>query len=127
MIFNTNPQDHRNADGISSLSIEIDADFDCFESCENAEILRNIEEAIDGFPLTHDHLRSKTLRDPTLKSISLYIQHNSWPKPTRLDNDLIPFFNQKNSTCVENDVILLQRQDVTRIVIPNSLRKDILH
>ena len=28
--------------------------------------------------------------------------------------------------CVENDVILLQRQGVTRVVIPSSLRKDIL-
>ena len=49
------------------------------------------------------------------------------PKPTRLDSDLIPFFNQKNSLCVENDVILLQREGVIRVVIPSSLRKDILH
>ena len=120
-------KDHGNADGLSRLSTEIDADFDRFESRENAEILCNIEEAIDGFPLTHDHVRRETLRVPTLKSISLYIQHNSWPKPTRLDNDLIPFFNQKNSLWVENDVISLQREGVIRVVIPSSLRKDILH
>ena len=88
-------KDHGNADGLSRLSTEIDADFDRFESRENAEIICNIEEAIDGFPLTHDHMRRDALSDPTLKSISLYIQHNSWPKPARLDNNSIPFFNQK--------------------------------
>ena len=70
-------KDHRNANGLSRQSTEIDADFDRFESRENAKILCNIEEAIDGFPLTHDHVRSETLRDPTLKSISLHIQHSS--------------------------------------------------
>ena len=69
------------------LSTETDADFDRFETRKNAEILCNIKEAIDGFPLTHDHVRSESLRDQTLKSISLHIWYNSWPKPTRLTSD----------------------------------------
>ena len=44
-------KDHGNANGLSRLSTEIDADFGRFESRKNAEILYNIEEAIDGFPL----------------------------------------------------------------------------
>ena len=88
-------KDHGNADGPSRLSSEIDAEFDCFESRENTELFCNIEKAIGGFPITHDLVRSETLRDPTFKSISLYVQHNSWPKPTRLNNDLISIFNLK--------------------------------
>ena len=39
---------------------------------------------------------------------------------------MIPFF-KKNSLRVESDLVLLQHQGVTQIVIPSSLRRDILH
>ena len=120
-------KDHGNADGLSRLSTQQDVEFDKIEDRENAEILCNIQEAVDGFPMTHEHVRSETFKDPALKSVISYIRHSNWPKSSRLTCDLIPFYNQKASFCVENDVILLQRQGVTRVVIPTALRAKVLH
>ena len=97
--------DHGNTEDLSRLLTEVDADFDRFETRENSEILYNIEEVIHGIPLTHDHVRSKILRDSTLKSISLYIRRKSWPKPVCLNSDLIPFFNQK-TLCVLKTMLI---------------------
>ena len=111
-------KDYGNADGLSRLSTPTDADFDQFEKRENAEILCNIEEAIDGLPIAFE--------DSTLLSVLLYVQYDNWPKPSRLRSDIIHFYNQKASLCIENDVILLQRQGVTRAVIPTVMRTDVL-
>ena len=97
-------KDHGNTKDLSRLLTEVDADFDRFETRENSEILYNIEEAFHGIPLTHDHVRSEILRDSTLKSISLHIR-KSWPKPVRLNSDLIPFFNQK-TLCVLKTMLI---------------------
>ena len=117
---------HGNANCLSRLWTQTDADFDQFEKRENAETLCNIEEAIDGLPITFEHVRNETLKDSTLQSVLLYAQYDNWPKPSRLSSDLIDFYNQKASLCVENDVILLQRQGVTRVVIPTVMRTDVL-
>ena len=77
-------KDHGNADGLSRLSTQTDADFDQFKKCKNAEILCNIEEANDGLPITFEHVRNETLKDSTLQSVLLYVQYDNWPKPSRL-------------------------------------------
>ena len=125
-VYCKSTKDHGNADGLSRLSTQTDADFDQFEKRENAEILCNIEEAIDGLPITFEHFRNETLKDSTLQSVLLYVQYDNWPKPSRLSSDLIDFYNQKASLCVENDVILLQRQSVTNVVVPTVMRTDVL-
>ena len=84
-------KDHGNADGLSRLSTQTDADFDQFEKRENAKILCNIEEAIDGLPITFEHVRNETLKDSTLQSVFLYVQYDNLPKPSRLNSDLIDF------------------------------------
>ena len=69
---------------------------------------------------------TKLSKYSVLKSVLLYTRCGNWPKPSRLSADLVAFYNQKNSLCVENDVILLQRQGLTRVVIPVLLRDDSL-
>ena len=120
-------KDHGNADGLSRLSTETDTQFDHFESRENAEIVCSIEEALDGLPITCERIQNETLKDSTLKSVLLYVGHNNWPKPSRLNGELMAFYHQKNSLCVENNVLLLQRQGCTRVVIPIVLRNQILN
>ena len=119
-------KNHANADGLSRLSTQTDFEFDRFESRENAEILCNIGEATDGLPLTHKQIQSETLRDSLLKTVVLFTRRGNWPSYSRLSADLIPFYNQKNSLCVVNDMVLLQRQGLTRVVIPTILRDEVL-
>ena len=77
-------KDHGNADGLSRLSTQQDVEFDEIEDRENAEILCNIEEAVDGFPIIHEYVCCETFKDPALRSVVSHIRHSSWPKSSRL-------------------------------------------
>ena len=120
-------KDHGNADGLSRLTTQTDAEFDKFEQRENTEILCNIGEATDGLPLTHAQIQDETLKDSVLKSVLLFTRRGSWPNFSRLSADLIPFYNQKKSLCIVDDMLLLQRHGSTRVVIPSILRDEVLH
>ena len=50
------------ANGLSRLSTKVDKEFDYFESIENQEIIRNIEETIEGLPIDEDFIRTETLK-----------------------------------------------------------------
>jgi len=75
-------------DGLSRLSTQTDVEFDQFEMRENAELLCNIDETIDGLPITNEHVRNETLNDSTLKSVLFFVQNSNRPKPSRLSSDL---------------------------------------
>jgi len=62
-------------------------------SLKSVKILRNIDETIDGLPITNEHtnVRNETLNDSTLKSVLFYVQNSKWPKPSRFSSDLIVF------------------------------------
>ena len=51
-----------NANELSRLSTKVDKEFDHFESIENQEIIRNIEETIEGLPIDKDFIRTETLK-----------------------------------------------------------------
>ena len=51
-----------NANGLSRLSTKVEKEFDHFESIENHEIIRNIEETIEGLPIDKDFIRTETLK-----------------------------------------------------------------
>lgn len=119
-------KDHGNADGLSRLATQTDTEFDKFEQRENTEILCNIAEATDGLPLTHAQIQNETLKDSVLTSVLLFMRRGSWPNFSRLSANLVPFYNQKKSLCIVDDMLLLQRQGSTRVVIPSSLRDEVL-
>ena len=81
-------KEHGNADGLSRLTTQIDPAIGKVESGENSEIVRNISEAMIGFPLTHDDISRETLKDDNLKSAIKFEQRDCWPKWSSLKDEL---------------------------------------
>ena len=104
-----------------------DQNFDHLESRESAEITYSVTDALDGLPITYENNRSETACDATSQKVLSCIQNSSWPKRL-LDNDdkLRDFNSLKNSLCVENGLVLLQRDGNSRIVILVSLHEHVL-
>lgn len=118
---------HGNADGLSRLCSRSDPNFDRLESRESAEIACSVSDVFDALPITCERIRTATLCDVTLKKVSSCIQRSNWPKSLiDRDADVRAFNVMKNSLCVENDVIVLQRDGSARVVIPLALRDNVL-
>ena len=112
---------HGNADGLSRLPMGQDASFDQTESREHAEIVHAVEKVFDGLPLSHKEIREATLIDETLKLIKKFLTSGNWSRKS-LDSEMSWFATRKHSLSIHNDVVMLNSDGFTRVVIPKSLR-----
>ena len=116
--------EHGNADGLSRLPMGPDDEFDVKEQRENVEISHLVEESLDGLPLTSSSIRKKSMQDPTLKAVSKLISGGDWSKVSDKESaDLSPYLKHKEALWMQDDIILLQRDSHSRVVIPKPLQQ----
>lgn len=110
--------EHANADALSRLPIGPDYEFDKNEHCHYISEFNT--------PININILREYTYKDAELRKVISYID-KGWPQFLRANESyLLPFFNQKLSLVVHNDVIFLQTSNTSRVVIPSALKENVL-
>ncbi|XP_014676701.1 PREDICTED: uncharacterized protein K02A2.6-like [Priapulus caudatus] len=118
---------HGNADGLSRLPMGPDVSFDKQEEEENIEIAHAIMDELESSPLKAQDVKVELHKDSRLKQVKRHIEDGSWPGKLKADQThLRPFWNHRDSLFIFNDIVLLQRDNCTRIVVPFSLRKKVL-
>ena len=117
--------EHGNADGLSRLTTSSDRKFDEFETRESIEISCSIDIAMDGLPLSRGTICEETQRDSTLKTVISCVERSNWSKIAK-NSDLLPFKKNKDSLSVDENVLLLRRDGLSRVVIPSVLQSKVL-
>ena len=117
--------EHGNADGLSRLTTSSDSKFDEFETRESIKISCSIDIAMDGLPLSRETICEETQRDSTLKTVISCVERSNWSKIAK-NSDLLPFKKNKDSLSVDENVLLLHRDGLSRVVIPSVLQPKVL-
>lgn len=111
--------EHGNADALSRLPIGPDPEFDKNEYCNSISEFNT--------PINIDIIRELTLKDEILQKVKSYVE-KGWPQVMKTEeNRLRPFFNQKFCLVLHNDVLFLQTSNTSRVIIPSSLKVNILN
>ena len=116
--------EHGNADGLSRLTTNSNCKFDEFETRESIEISCLIDIAMDGLPLSRETICEET-RDLTLKTVISCVERSNWSKIAK-NSDLLPFKKNKDSLSVDENVLLLHCDGLSRVVIPGVLQPKVL-
>ncbi|XP_036327399.1 uncharacterized protein K02A2.6-like [Rhagoletis pomonella] len=82
-----------------------------------------VHDSINTLPITHHMIEESTRKCTLLQQVMLHVQ-TAWPKDAKSlhNNDLIPYFNRRESLSVVDNILL----DGERIVIPLTYRNRIL-
>jgi transposase InsO family protein len=122
---------HGNADGLSRLPHGPDSQFDEQELRDSVEVSHVIQEGIGSCLLDSKLVRLETQKDSSMQDVMNWIKTGTWPTKLSANQEhLRPFWNMRMSLFIHDDILLLQRDDQTRVVIPRSLVNralDLLH
>jgi len=102
-----------------------DEKFDSAEQLENQEVSHMTLEEVQTFPLDAQVVQQSTLKDATLQTVSKWIQQG-WPKEKPKDIELQQFWNQQESLTLHDNIVLLQRETNSRVVVPKALQPTVL-
>ena len=116
---------HGNADALSRLPVGPDNQFDALEELESEEVSHMLQEAVYSYPLDIGQIQKCTRSDATLSKVIEWIQ-DGWPTNKPLEPEFQQFWHHKDSLLVLNNVILLQEDSQTRVVVPNTLQANVL-
>lgn len=117
---------HGNADCLSRLPFGPDSNFDRIEQQDNKEISHAIQEQIFTSPVAgYNEVRQETVKDQHLQRVITWIQQG-WPVIKPDDKELGTFWIHRDSLQLEQGVLLLIREQTSRVVIPRSLQCRIL-
>lgn len=116
---------HGNADALSRLPVGPDNHFDALEELENEEVSHALQETVQSYPLNIVLIQKATQSDAILSKVSQCIQ-DGWPIDKPHETELQSFWFHKDSLIVHDDVILLQGDAYTRVVIPQTLQANVL-
>ena len=117
--------EHGNADCLSRLPLGPDSSFDKSETQENEEVIHVLSETFDGLPVTHEQIREVTLKDNNFALIKKCLNSGIWPHQTG-NTELTWFAARKHSIAVHDDVLFLQNDGFSRVIVPNALRSRLL-
>ncbi|XP_033149641.1 uncharacterized protein K02A2.6-like [Drosophila busckii] len=106
---------HGNADALSRLPLPTDEEFDKAEACNNIVEISP--------PINADVILKHLRKDKTLKKVLNFVS-NGWPDK-QCESEISPYFNRRFAITVNNQLLCLHT-DTNRIVIPRTLRNDIL-
>ena len=105
---------HGNADALSRLPLPESPS----EVPTPAELVLLMEH-LDGSPVTAQHVRTWTRKDPVLSTVLQYIRHG-WPH--KCDESLAPYSSRRNELSVHQGCVLWG----SRVVLPPKARGDTL-
>ena len=80
---------------------------------------------MDGLPLSRGIICEETQRDSTLKTVISCVERSNWSKIAK-NSDLLPFKKNKDSLSIDENVLLLHRDGLSRVVIPSVLQLKVL-
>ncbi|PIO75317.1 hypothetical protein TELCIR_02664 [Teladorsagia circumcincta] len=83
------------------------------------DISNMLKDCIRNLPLTHEHVRVSTERDPLLRNVKSYVKHGRWPK---VSAKLAPFFNRRETLSLVKGCLIAGE----RVVIPKELQTNVL-
>jgi len=115
---------HGNADGLSRLPCGADTQFDEAESAENADVIHAIYDELDRYPLNYKDVAHHTKADSVLSEV-MRIMLSGWSDAPP-SAEMKPFWNERHSLYLLKDMILLQREGYSRVVIPSKLKQHVL-
>ena len=78
-----------------------------------------------GLPLRRQTICEETLHDLTLKIVISCGERSNWPKIAK-NSDLLAFRKKKDSLSVDENVLLLHRDGLSRVVISSVLQSKVL-
>ncbi|XP_054283635.1 uncharacterized protein K02A2.6-like [Macrosteles quadrilineatus] len=107
------------ADCLSRLPLEGGTNIDTYQTLGEVNQVRSMR--IEDLPLTKQTLQDNTHRDDELKHIISYCVRG-WPDRSSIPDNLKIFYDKRHELSYEEGILLWQE----RIVIPKSLRGDIL-
>ncbi|XP_018403549.1 PREDICTED: uncharacterized protein K02A2.6-like [Cyphomyrmex costatus] len=103
-----------NARTLSYLPLDINQPVDIVEE--------EIEAIIKEHPIFSSSIKLKTILDPTLLSVIGLIR-KGWPhKPSRLPDELKPYFTHRDELLIVQGIVMWG----TQVVVPEALRQQIL-
>ena len=103
---------HGNADMLSRLPRSVESELP-------VDVIYSLQ--ISSLPVSSDDIRSETMKDATLSRVIECMRYDSWPD--KVDESLRPYYVKRTELLLEDGVILWG----LRVVIPESLRKIVLH
>ena len=75
----------------------------------------------DDIPINHDLIQSETKKDKDLLAVMKYVR-SGWPNFSKVPQKCKQFYHYRSELTIQDDCLLLNH----RIIIPLSLRKDVL-
>ena len=93
--------------------------------CENTPIpadWTNLVYFLDGTPITSAMIKEQTIKDPIMSQVLKYLQ-TGWPQRQLTNPDLTHYSRRKEELSSQDGCLLWG----TRVVIPPSLRNDVIH
>ena len=113
-------QEHGNADMLSRLPVGPDTTFDTTSFSTVVNMIQ--DEQLKHSPVVAADVQKATKDDRILTQVTNYML-NGWPRVKKhLSKELQPYFDHKHELTLHNGCILRG----LRVVIPQSLRKDVL-
>ena len=107
-------EEHGNADALSRLPLPVTPS----DVPTPAELILLMEH-LDDSPVTAQHVRTWTRKDPVLSTVLQYILHG-WP--VKCDDTLVPYSSRKNELSVHMGCVLWG----SRVVLPPKARGSVL-
>lgn len=116
---------HGNADALSRLPVGPDTQFDALEELENEEVSHTVQETVQSYPLDTVLIQRSLQSDATLCKVAEWIR-DGWPNNKPQEPSFQPFWFRKDSLIVHDNIILLQGDGHTRVVVPQTLQAHVL-
>lgn len=113
---------HGNADALSRLPAGPDVEFDAGEE-ECLQLDLEELQAVQDFPVDATRVAEETAKDPELRWVLDCMRHG-WP--ARLLRSNARWWARKDRLSLKAGVLLLASEEATRVVVPKSLRKQVL-
>ena len=88
----------------------------------NVEVYQFVKELPISQPW-YESFKTETLKDECLKLVVHAIEHNDWEHFNRPNRESNAFYNIRNELFIEDNLLFYN----TRLVVPESLRLDMLH
>ena len=107
---------HSNADALSRLPLPVVP----AESDPPPEVILLMEHLAES-PVTAQHIRSGTRKDPLLSSVAQYVRRG-WPASSSIGPELSPFFNRRLELTQQDGCLLWG----SRVIVPPLDRKVVL-
>lgn len=111
-----NTEAHANADALSRLPLPVKSAV-----AKTPPELVLLADHLDNSPVTAEHIRDYTRRDPQLAPVVQFVQQG-WPGSCADQDELSPFFNRRTELSIHEGCLLWG----TRVIIPTAGREAVL-